>query len=1288
MRRIENLIRKIRGEVAILFRSLIPYILFFTLAFFVFRKLILSPGTIFQHESIFPPFTAQLKQFLLNVLHSWGSQYPSFGQKNFSHPSALYLYLLLYLSGSSGVGGDVVSKLAFFLPVALAGCTMFYLCRQMEIDIPSSMLAGIFYQLVPFIFERSIQGHWTALHDYSLIPLVIVLFIRLVERRYISNTFGKSKTILLLSLVTYLSTQSLIAISYITVAFFVYALVGSEDKKHRWSARHFLISLVNITIVLVISFGLFHTFWFEIYLTYFEEAASPVSTIQGFLPLSSITWTRGESPLITLRALLDGFAFSYAASSWGFWQILSFALVILAFSASLFKPRDKRTIFFGALVIIGVTLASGTMGMLGEAYVWLIENIPPFRAFWEPGRWNPLIAFGYAGLIAMASSCIMKVVSGSLLRILRIMIAWLTSLPPKEIPMRPTIIKAISSSLVFMLICSMILGYGWPNLTGDAWGMMQTYDFSKYRRSYEWLHHEIGDFRVLSEPEPYPLLYSDQKVYWPQHDPLSSIPMDKDGLSWGHPYMGHQFERFLYKIFYEGNTQYISKLLKIAGVKYIIFDANKRSAFTEFNPSSMLFPEESYTNSKLNNTFSQQKGIALFLTDGSLEIYNNTNTGYQPRIFPINQIGLLAGDLSSLISLSYIDNLELNDIGLVFINQLSPEEFVALSRLPSTKIIIQDDHFLDVVFALIPREAVFLPINYVATTNPCNGWALAPAWYNWYAQAQLERIVFTMVESELTIPFFISQATNYDLCLYSYFGPEASRLKLSIDDLEISKVTTRTDERRGFRWLNFGQTFLAEGKHLLKVKSEGGDMLGPIVIVSKDDMTNALRTTSQLVKNKAVTLLSEFEWQFPIVSERNYEADALANGFKLDWVYPEDEPYFMDIANNSWVVALNFHRGSEVEEVYTGSYFFNTSYDIAEYREVEIKFRLSDPVNTQFLPIFYIDVDNDGIVDSWIRITPWLSEAKEVIRGSIHDIFVPPKVTVSNGCSIYRVSLLDTMERFLPDRNYKLLKIVIQFYKTGGDFSGNNAGYRFLYLNSIRLYGNDKSFSADVGIDASQANALLTFTSAFNYTIYVPKNGTYNIKLRAASMTNTSNIKVEVGGSKFEVLLSPFSKGLKWYEIGDMYLQEGLTNMSFHLNNHSRFLFDQIMLINETQMLTSQSPPVVLSYQRIHPAKYFIFANASQPFYLFFSESYDNWWRLYLDDGSQIRSFPGYSFGNMFYVNRTGELKLTLETTYERTYSFQIWLSLSALLISLLFILASAPLIRIPNFFKKFFFKK
>jgi hypothetical protein len=71
---------------------------------------------------------------------------------------------------------------------------------------------------------------------------------------------------------------------------------------------------------------------------------------------------------------------------------------------------------------------------------------------------------------------------------------------------------------------------------------------------------------------------------------------------------------------------------------------------------------------------------------------------------------------------------------------------------------------------------------------------------------------------------------------------------------------------------------------------------------------------------------------------------------------------------------------------------------------------------------------------------------------------------------------------------------------------------------------------------------------------------------------------------------------------------------------------------------------------KISPSKYILNINSSKPFYVYFSESYSDNWKMHIGQTEMKHYRP--PFGNLFFVDNTGDLTITM--TYENSEVYYI----------------------------------
>lgn len=1210
---------------------------FLLITLITFRRIIPSPGIIgMEGEWNIPPFSGQFKQLFEEDLYIWVEV--ELGGAHYS--SGLYFKLFLYFLSLLGMDGEVISKFVSVFVMTLAGCSMFYLSRRMKIGMISSFISGVFYMMTPDVFNRFGVGHVAILLTYALIPLVLALFMNSLEGDH------RFKSLLLASI--FLSLISIV-LTNLVITLFALLLLCFFRYTYKQSKNNFFNGLKNLFFMVVISF-LVQCYWT------FPFAIEVITGLGGQIVSSYLGYTPMRFQ-ITGHELIDVMRFTgthlpyftAAVRNWHMWQFISFFPALLASFALLLKPKDRRAIFFSILAIVGIGFVSAGVGPLRSTWIMIFELIPFFQIFRSPITWYPLVSLGFAALLGLSSEILqqhfwkLKEFSVQIMR---------SGKAFTYVSLSPSRTKVLSSLIVFQLFLASIFVYVFPFFTGDFGGSMQTYKFGdEYDQLWQWVSNEPESFRVFMLPAPYPTLYADAKYSSSPGYDLMARYIGKPFLYYGKGNFP-QLTIFQIKTLYENRTEHLADLVSLSNIKYLILDLNKKTTTTDHG-WAVNFPEMHFTNEKLIRTLQQQKNIEQFDAVDSTLIFRNEN--YSGQIFPVNQIGLFAGDLDGLVSLSYTENLSSKDSGLIFVNQLSTEDLITISNLPNVEIIIQDGHFLDLVLAAASREYVISPVQYALETSPDKGWTLMTwVWYKWHYQAPLEQLAFTFVPSTLNISYLANQNSTHEIYLKLYFGPDASNINLYIDDSMLGEVVTKKSSDIGFRWEYFGSAYLNQGDHNLRIEStDGENAVASVAIIPIEAMDEAQEMIASVMRDKRTIIFSELEW--------------------TEWETKEETPLFTslwdDAEVNFWTVAYGGSGTLGTPTVITENTVTkkgNSSYKFTVPSGGNLGYaafdhEYSSPENWSNYDVFSLWwygentgttfavrlEDSTGGAQEWRPVEDW--------TGWKRLVFPLRKPEVHWGT---------------PTDLSDIIKIRIAKYE---------AGEWYLDRAGLDVLSTQTGF-VDVGVNASEGFVLSTTYIPINLSLNIPKQGSYQIYLRAASDTLQSNMTLWVNNFESKIQMNSLSNGFQWYSIGETYLSEGSANISLFSEGGKRIYFDQL-LIMEPSNSSMESTSIKLTSQRIDPTKHSIYAESSQPFYVFLSERYHDSWKISLEDGTQMRSYPAYSFGNLFFINKTGNLTMTLEFEKQQLYYAGLYVSFVSFAFSM-------TLVSIPTGSLKLFVRK
>jgi uncharacterized membrane protein YfhO len=128
---------------------------------------------------------------------------------------------------------------------------------------------------------------------------------------------------------------------------------------------------------------------------------------------------------------------------------------------------------------------------------------------------------------------------------------------------------------------------------------------------------------------------------------------------------------------------------------------------------------------------------------------------------------------------------------------------------------------------------------------------------------------------------------------------------------------------------------------------------------------------------------------------------------------------------------------------------------------------------------------------------------------------------------------------------------------------------------------------------------------------------------------------------------------------------QAIQEKSFVPESSILVLSNQLKLYPSIPFKSEINNNVYFSFEKINPVKYSIHVNASEPFYLVFSESYDNGWVATIN-GQQVPDqyhFTANGYANGWYINKTGTYTVTLEFTPQNLFYAGAAVSITSLII-------------------------
>jgi hypothetical protein len=260
-------------------------------------------------------------------------------------------------------------------------------------------------------------------------------------------------------------------------------------------------------------------------------------------------------------------------------------------------------------------------------------------------------------------------------------------------------------------------------------------------------------------------------------------------------------------------------------------------------------------------------------------------------------------------------------------------------------------------------------------------------------------------------------------------------------------------------------------------------------------------------------------------------------------------------------------------------------------------------------------------------------------------------------------------------------------------------------------YGSHASNGMVISLGpGSKIHSKLDIVRPSNYTFALRANTCETCTFIITNLTRDSNQKsINTTNVKLNISLTGKSSDLTWlFSNSSFFLKEGSYELEIY--SDSEIDLDSVMIYEignvDTLSKTKNSnngnifnpsfsiPAKVSEHSKLNPTKYNLeIINATEPYMLTFSESYDPQWKAYINEDHtdesnshknnfNTGSIPLYSIVNGFYINKTGNYTLTVE------YQPQEWFTQAGtasliVLISALGILVIIRILKNPTMTKR-----
>jgi hypothetical protein len=297
---------------------------------------------------------------------------------------------------------EVIQKIILSLLLFLPSVFMYQLSRRF-MDSSWAVVAGIFYTLNPWVYERFIAGHWLVLLGYGLLPLLIKFCLQaLVQQKKRDYT----KLGILLSVYPIISLHfafiGIILCTAITIAYlYVYRIHISKTAIQTFAK--FLITTAILALVI-------NSFWL---VTFFKPQSSFTSISQNDLAAFQATGDSSGGIFGNVLALYGFWNEDIVRSKdiFPYWEYVALLIIGLTLLGAFRGWKDKNVIAitFSILFIPALILAVGIAHPFTHGItLWFYNYVPGFKGLRETTKLASILAFAYALLVPYACQWLAK----------------------------------------------------------------------------------------------------------------------------------------------------------------------------------------------------------------------------------------------------------------------------------------------------------------------------------------------------------------------------------------------------------------------------------------------------------------------------------------------------------------------------------------------------------------------------------------------------------------------------------------------------------------------------------------------------------------------------------------------------------------------------------------------------------------------------------------------------------------------------------------------------------------
>lgn len=599
------------------------------------------------HDMGFP--LAPIDHFV-DRLFVWTQRVGSFGSNQAESVSGFFIHGLEALFSYLGFGLIATQKLVFIFWLFAPGLAMYIFLRYLQPEKkywPLRMFGSLFYMFNHFFLQAWFIAERTKFSAAVSLPIITLLTI---------NTFYKKKSAVFNGLLVGLTLfffnagpgiplyAGLGLVMFLTALF----LIGKQMSKKSLLAH--LKRLLTFFFVSALTFIFLNFYWIAPLFLYssqnFSARVSAAGGVEG-----AISWSREISKyasfanLFRLQGIPDWYAnsehpYSNTFINNPFFVLLSFIWPILAFSSFLYiKTKKQKTlvVLFVLLALIGMFFTSGTNGVNGKLYEFLIRNVPGFSVLRTPFyKFGIVVWFSYSFLIGYTVSRFLE---------------WI------KLPDKLKVIEGVGKHLLLGSLFILLAVYNYPYFTGSFFDWSRSYstmlkvpeyvfEFKNFLSQLP--NHSSHRFLLLPNLDK----NTKYEIYDWRYFSLSTLPtvLTRKSFVANDAYLMPNESTLVEALYDKLSSEGDFRLAKYLGINYLLV----RNDFAA--PVNANYQTESLLKEVKNSSVFEKTN-----SFGRWDLYKNVTYTPFPLLYASPKSTYIAGTLDSFSKVLEIPNLDTND---------------------------------------------------------------------------------------------------------------------------------------------------------------------------------------------------------------------------------------------------------------------------------------------------------------------------------------------------------------------------------------------------------------------------------------------------------------------------------------------------------------------------------------------------------------------------------------------------------------------------------------------------